>query len=363
MLRQSFISRARQGALALGLGLALGLQHSALASDPVSPKLLSLKEARALWQARSHELALGRMQLDGSRFDEISAAQRPNPTLTVQNLYPVTNRDMDGNDTTVGISQLFERGGKRGLRTALAQSNTRAAEQDLGDLQRSQGLMVGQAYYDLKLAQESLEIDQGMAELYRGSLSAAEKRLKEGDLPAADVTRLRVEVARMDNQVRQDVNMARQARLELAYLLGMNGVEAGVLQANDPWPDIAQGKASVGEGMLAQRSDIRAARERLEGARTALELARAQLTRDVTVGMTGERHALASSTVGVQMSVPLFVNYQYQGEIGKAQNMLIRSSRTWGARMMVLIPRDLITWKCWSTSIRARVGASTTRKP
>ena len=326
MSRNSDTSRFMPRLLPLSVAAAfalLTLQHSVQAADAATAHKLSLSEARVLWQAHSHELELGRLQLDGSRFDEISAAQRPNPTLTVQSLFPTTRRDTDGSDTTIGISQLIERGGKRDLRTSVAQSNTRATEHALSDLQRAQGLMVSQAYFDLKLAGEMLDIDRGMAALYRESLAAAETRQREGDVPASDVTRLRVEVARMDNQLRQDGNTLRQAQLGLAYLLGVDGRDASALMAADPWPDVSQGRQLASEDALARRPDIRAAQERLEGARTALELARAQLTRDVTVGMTGERHALASNTVGVQLSVPLFVNYQYQGEIGKAQNALM----------------------------------------
>ncbi|MEW6728145.1 MAG: TolC family protein [Pseudomonadota bacterium] len=313
---------------ALGLFslIAVGLSPpAALAADPAPTRALSLRESLTLWKSHSHELELARLQVEGTRFDELTAAARPNPTLSVQSIAPLTQRDVNGNDTILGLSQLIERGGKRELRQALAQSATRASEQDWSEVMRAQGVTVMQAYYDLKLAQEILAIDQGMAELYRGSLMATSKRWKEGDVPASDVTRLKVEVARMENQVRQDMNTLRQAQSALAYYLGVSMQDAASLQATDPWPEMMPAHSPGIEGRLEKRPDVRAAQERLEGARTALELARAQLTRDVTVGVSAERHPLVANTVGVQVSVPLFTNYQYQGEIGKAQTLLTQA--------------------------------------
>jgi cobalt-zinc-cadmium efflux system outer membrane protein len=308
--------------------IAVGLPPpEALAADPAPTRPLSLRESLTLWKNHSHELELARLQVEGARFDELTAAARPNPILSVQSIAPLTNKDVNGNDTILGLSQLIERGGKRELRQALAQRATRASEQDWSEVMRAQGVTVMQAYYDLKLAQEILAIDQGMAELYRGSLMATSKRWKEGDVPASDVTRLKVEVARMENQVRQDLNALRQAQSALAYYLGMSMQDAAALEATDPWPAMIATQRLGIEERLEKRPDVRAAQERLEGARTALELARAQLTRDVTVGVSAERHPLVANTVGVQVSVPLFTNYQYQGEIGKAQTLLTQAQR------------------------------------
>lgn len=301
----------------------LGGPPASLAAVPL--REIALSEALALWQAHSHELELARLNIEGARYEEKTAAARPNPNLALQSIVPLTQRDTNGTDLMLGLSQLIERGGKRELRMALAESNTRASEQDWSETVRSQGVALMQAYYDLKLAQEVLAIDQGMLELYRGSLAATTKRWKEGDVPASDVTRLKVEVARMENQVRQDENALKQARLTLAYFLNLPP-EAGLgLVASDPWPEAVVPSSVNPEERLKQRPDVRAAHERLEGARTQLELARAQLSRDVTVGLSAEYHPLVANTVGIQVSVPLFTNYQYQGEIGKAQVQLTQA--------------------------------------
>lgn len=308
------------------LVLSLGVQPNAWADTSSTAQVLSLQDTLALWRANGYELALGRLQLDGAHFDEISADQRPNPVLSIQSLQPTTYPQPNSNDTTIGMSQLFERGNKRELRTQFAQKNTRATEQDLSDLQRAQGLMVSQAYYGLKLAQEMVEIDRRMTKLYRDSLAAAEKRLKEGDIAVNDLVQLRIEVARIENQLAQDNNALHQAQLSLAYFFGMNyATTAQALMASDPWPAKVDISATPEGDSIAQRPDVRAAQERLDAARTALELARAQTSADVTVEVTAENHSSAGNTVGLSISVPLMLNYQYQGEIGRAQNEILQA--------------------------------------
>jgi cobalt-zinc-cadmium efflux system outer membrane protein len=306
--------------------LLLTLNTSPPAWADTATRPLSLQESLVLWQANGYELTLGRLQVDSAHFDEISADQRPNPVMSIQSVQPTTYPQPNSNDTTIGMSQLFERGNKRELRTQVAQKNTRATEQDLSDLQRAQGLMVSQAYYGLKLAQEIVEIDRRMTKLYRDSFAAAEKRLKEGDIAMNDLIQLRIEVARIENQSAQDNNALRQAQLGLAYFFGKNyATTAQALMASDPWPTKVDIVATPEADTLAQRPDVRAAKERLEAARSALELARAQTSADVTVEVTAENHGVVGNTVGLSLSMPLMLNYQYQGEIGKAQNDILQA--------------------------------------
>ncbi len=299
---------------------AVALPHVYAADQPnlqANVQAMTLTQARSLWQQHSRELELARLQVEGAQADRISADQSPNPTLSVQSLAPVTQRDTNGNDTTVGISQLIERGGKRELRTAVAEAQVQASEKDWLDTRRMQGMQLEQAYFELKRAQEVVRIDQDMVALYRASQKASELRMKEGDVPMADVTRLRVEALRLENQLQQDVLAVRKAQIDLGYLLGLSPEISARLQAVDVWPRAQLPRVS--DERIEQRPDVRAALDRLEAARKALELARAQQTRDVTVGLSAERHVMSANTVGVNLSVPLFTNYRFEGEIARAQ--------------------------------------------
>jgi cobalt-zinc-cadmium efflux system outer membrane protein len=103
--------------------------------------------------------------------------------------------------------------------------------------------------------------------------------------------------------------------------------DAASIRAADPWPALAEAtQAAIDDAMLDRRPDAAAARERVEAANKARELARSLATRDVTVGAAidrfppSETNTLGTGTaVGVTLSLPLFVRYAYEGEIARAE--------------------------------------------
>src|SRR5213075_3453929 len=85
-------------------------------------------------------------------------------------------------DTVFRIDQPFERGNKRELRLDAAAGLQRAARNDYLDVLRQQVAVLQGAYFDLKLAQEKAATLAENAQLFSGTLNAAERRLKAGDL-------------------------------------------------------------------------------------------------------------------------------------------------------------------------------------
>ena len=70
----------------------------------------------------------------------------------------------------------------------------------------------------------------------------------------------------------------------------------------------------------AERVDILAARQRVAQASALRELARAQRTRDVSVGVQYEHYPPdGRNTYGVSISVPLFLGYDYRGDIARSE--------------------------------------------
>jgi cobalt-zinc-cadmium efflux system outer membrane protein len=73
--------------------------------------------------------------------------------------------------------------------------------------------------------------------------------------------------------------------------------------------------------VVDRRADMRAAAGRVLAAEKVRDLARALRTRDVVVSGQYERFQgqVTNGTVGVGVSVPLFVNYRFDGEIRRAE--------------------------------------------
>ena len=289
---------------------------------------LSLADAEALWAANSREVKMARVAVEGAEADAISAGQRPNPGFSVQvgslsrnpgiGAGGVRDKQMD---TQVGLSQLIERGDKREHRMRGAQSRLDAIRQDLADALRGQRLALRQAYYDLKLAQEKSRILEESAALYRKSAEAARLRLRAGDIAAAEASRTQVEALRAENEARQADNDLARAQLNLAYMIGQVA-GAGAIRAADDWPAVADRPAGS-EIDIDRRPDVQAALKRLQAAEAARDLARALKTRDVTVGLSFDHNPTGSTyapnSYGIGVSVPLFVNYAYEGEIRRAE--------------------------------------------
>ncbi len=286
---------------------------------------LTLRDAETLWREHSRELKLADTVVAGAVADVRTAAQRPNPDLTINALSispqsgygggPLKDKKMD---TQLRLDQLIERGGKRDLRIRGAEARVDAAKFERDDTVRQQLGDLRQAYYNLRLAQEKLTLARESAALYEKSTQAGRLRQKAGDLAPVDVSRLQIDQARAEADARQaqaDVAVAQQA---LAYLIGRDA-EAEQIVATDGWPQLEA--IALNAHPLDQRPDLAAAQKRMAAAEADRDLARAKRNRDVTVGVQYERNLqnLPTNSYGFGVSVPLFIWHEYEGEIGRAE--------------------------------------------
>jgi len=171
-----------------------------LASAFAEARDLSLSEAERLLVERGRELLAARRALEAAGAQRITAAARPNPTLSL-NSSSISNKYNSGPgtanvwraDTVLRIDQPFERGNKRELRMEAAEGLERAARGDSLDALRTQLALLRGAYFDLKQAEEKVTILGETAQLFGRTLAAAQLRLKAGDLAAAEVAKVQVD--------------------------------------------------------------------------------------------------------------------------------------------------------------------------
>lgn len=333
------VSGLRSFALALLLGgLSAGVAgvEPARAAASLSSDLeqLTLHQAEIFFAARNRELQLARRVLEGAEADRVSASARPNPTVflnasQIGNLYPEgydSSRLDRRADITIGINQTFERGGKRELRMGAADFSVQATRGDVADIQRQQRVALHGAYYDLVLAQEKQRITSETAASFQKTLDAVALRLKAGDIAPSDVARIRVDALRAQNDARAAQAERDKAQTVLAYLIGAEA-EARRIRATNGWPELsAPGDAAEFEKILTGRADVQAAQARVQQAEKNRELARTLRTRDVTASFQVDRtpwnplaNPTSQNTVGFGVSMPLFTNYYYEGEIRRAE--------------------------------------------
>ncbi|HJY76941.1 MAG TPA: TolC family protein [Burkholderiales bacterium] len=293
----------------------VGFAAPALARD------LTLTQVEELVARNNRELLAARRALESADAQTEIAGARPNATFSVNstNIAGGTPQGQ-GADTVFRIDQPFERGDKRTLRLDAASGLRRAAQRDSLDVLRQQLAAARAAYFDLKQAQERAQVLDETAELFGGTLKAAQTRLKAGDLAAADVAKVEVDQGRAQNDARAARADLARAQLALAYLIGEEAA-AAELAAADAWPAPQRADAAVLAEAVEARPDVQAAKARVEAAERLRDLARAQRTRDVTLGAQYERFpgTNPANSVGFGISVPLFTGYDFSGDIRKAE--------------------------------------------
>ncbi len=287
---------------------------------------LSLPEAEKILLDANPTILQARAALAGARAGIDIAGARPNPQLTVGATSTDPGRNGSGSlwkqatDNTVRLDQLVERGNKRDLRLKAAGSNLSATGADLDNTVRLARIDLANAWLDLRAAREIRRIADENAALARRAADAAELRGKAGDLAGVDVARFAADAARVANDAVQAGLDLDRARIALALLLGNRVAPAG-LQTTDEWPSAEPAPA----GTEAERADLVAARRRVEQADALRELARAQRTRDVSVGVQYEHapananNAFSTTSYGLSLSVPLMFGNDYRGDIARSE--------------------------------------------
>lgn len=291
---------------------------------------------QALQAAQNNlDVSLARSAQAGAQGDITAADRAPTPVLStkaasidLQNGLGSGNLIRDKRvDKAFGLDWTYERGNKRELRTQAAQRLASAAQQDVEEIKVQQQITTAAAYFDLLAAQERIEqvgqISRSAAQL----ASTASRRVQAGDLATQDQVRLEIEAQRASTDLATAQLDRQRAALQLAQLTGFTG--AGMLQAQADWPARQGLEAAPPESTypsVETRADVRAATQRVEAARVALDVASAQKTRDITVGASFD-HYPGTSTRQLEFRAQLPLNgflgsYNFQGEIAKAQSQL-----------------------------------------
>lgn len=286
---------------------------------------LTLAQAETLLVRNNRELQAARRIVESAGAQIVIAAARPNATVSVNTTSINEANTIAGQkrsaDTVFRIDQPFERGNKRELRIEAASGLRRASRNDFLDVLRQSLAALQGAYFDLRQAQEKVEALAQNAELFAGTLAAAQRRQKAGDLAPADVAKVQVDYERAQNDARSALAERARAQIGLAYMIGAEA-EAPELRAVDPWPALERADPAQVEQAIDARPDVAAARQRVAAAEKLRDLARAQRTRDITVGAQYERWVpggTPTNAVGVAISFPLFTGYDFSGDIQKAE--------------------------------------------
>jgi outer membrane protein, heavy metal efflux system len=327
----------------------------ALQAQTPSQGTRSITLTEALTAATQNiDAKIAKQQLLGARADVLAANHAPLPTLSTSlSQIDLQNGVGAGSwigekrvNTSIGVDWMWERGGKRALRTEAAKQAVNASTQDVRETLTLQKIAAQSAFFDLLAAQERITQVTAIADSAKALSSATSKRLAAGDLSAQDAARSSIEAQRAQN----DVTLAEQerARAELALNLVLDvgaqklvaarsglGTSAGMdsrLRGNDKsGGNEGSGRNERSGGndrlLIDSRADVQAASARVETAKAQLNNALALKSNDITLGTAIDHFPGTSNRLLMfRMQMPLQLGavggYSFQGEIDRASAQL-----------------------------------------
>jgi cobalt-zinc-cadmium efflux system outer membrane protein len=297
-----------------------------------------------LGQGRRADLLAARQRLAIAEGRLQQSRLRPNPTLDAEYGSPRFLGGEAESDLSVGVTQVFETGGKRSKRVAVAELELSQARAEVSVLERRLAAEIRQNYTNAVAAARQLDVLEKLIVADEEIVRVTEARLKEGDVAPLDVNLVRVEADRLRVQVIQAKSELETQLLNLKTLTGADVAESIKLapQADRP-PRLDLGLSELTDIALRERSDLQAARlgEQLGAAR--INLARSlsipnvggsvRYTRNKQIidfppslGVSPFPQTDNALTFGVSVDIPIF--NRNQGEIASATGERLQAQRT-----------------------------------
>jgi outer membrane protein TolC len=258
-----------------------------------------------------------RARIAGSQAALVTAAARPNPTLSIAPGIPSPYL------LTLDLSFPLETAGKRGYRIQAARSLDLAAQFDLADSAWKVRSAVRAALLNYLLASQTLELLRSEAEARSDQANILEQMLSLGEIPPMDAEAARIEHSKTRLAISTTEGEVAEARAAMAAAIGIP--VAGLQESRFAWQGIntppSAESLSVDEierDAVLNRLDVRSSLAQYAAAEAALQLEIAKQYPDINIG-PGYTYEERQSyfTVGLSAILPLFD--RNQGPIAEAE--------------------------------------------
>ncbi|HMV46167.1 MAG TPA: TolC family protein [Blastocatellia bacterium] len=327
----AFAQEATQDRNAISIADLTSLNVQLTSRQFIGPAGLTAEKLAEEAFARSRELLAARQTLEIAKGRLLQAGLRPNPSIGVEQTTDyLTGRSGEGN-TGVGVTQVFELGGKRSKRVAVAQLEYDRAVADVRALERQIAAEIRSAYAQALAAARQLDIAERLIALDQELARVTEARLKEGDVAPLDLNLVRVEVDRLHAQSVQSRADLTAQLVTLQTLAGFEPTEPLTLApALERPPSLELTVAAATEIALRERADLQAARIAEELGDARISLAESQRTPNLaaSVRYSRSRSVFDNTPIGVLndvdhlltagLSIEIPLRNRNQGEIAAA---------------------------------------------
>jgi outer membrane protein, heavy metal efflux system len=284
------------------------------------------QEIRDKFEAANPTLLAGKLNIDELKAQEITAHLRPNPDFTVSadgtQIAPSRNvwQPFAGTFVSPGLSYLFERRNKRGLRFEVAKEGTAIGVAQQSDSERNLLFNLRSAFVGILQAKAVLRLAQDNLDYYDTILKISQDRFQTGDIAKIDFDRLQLQRLQYESDLQTALVNLRTTKITLLALLDdRNPVDN--FDVDGPF-DFREDLLSLDEyrkDALDARPDLRAAVLSVQQAETNYKLAEADGSTDPTVSLWFTHNGSfnnpdALNTLGASVSIPLRIFDKNQGE-------------------------------------------------
>ena len=339
------------------LWLTVGVLSARAVAQPATPSSspiqLTLGEAISQALVRNRDLRVSRIDTDISRGRLQQAQRYPfNPELSLEG---DAGRGVGREESSVrrgvgggkvGLSQVIEVRGQRGLRVRGAEADLLRSQWSARDTERDVVAEVTRAFTELLIAQERITLAREALTLAESLRHAAKTLVDAGDVPELDLLRADVEVRRAENRLRLEETAAATIGRTLALLVGLPADVSPSATGSlllDPVPGTMQ---ELLDRARANRPDLKAAEAATTSARAALRLTEAERFFPSVTVSAGYAEALdfdaRNRTALVGVSVPLPFWNRREGDI-KAAEAEVAKQAAQRERLAAQIDKEVTT--------------------
>lgn len=299
-----------------------------------------LVETAFSWRA---DLLAARQRLVIAQGKLLQAGLRPNPRLEGSYGTPRFLGGETESNFSVGISQVFELGGKRTKRVKIAELEIAQIRSEVVALERKIAAEIRTTYTSAIAAARQLDVLERLIAADADVIRITEARLNQGDAAPLDANLVKLESVRLRVQSIEFTDNLETALLNLQSLTGADvAKDLKIAPQTDKPARINLSLAELTELALSERSDLQAAKIAEQIGTARIDLAKSLATPNIVGSVKYSRNrsfldlpvtaggGVASDrdnslTFGVAIDLPVF--NRNQGEIASATNEQIQATQ------------------------------------
>lgn len=298
--------------------------YSQNAAPPV--QIWSWEQVKDEFRLQNTTLLASKLNIDELKAQEITAHLRPNPdfTLTADGTQITPSHGVwqpfAGTFVSPGVSYLFERRNKRGLRYEAAKEGTAIGAAQSDDTDRTLLFNLRSAFVGVLQAKAVLRLAKDNLDYYDKILKVSRDRFQAGDIARIDLDRLELQRLQYESDLQNaEVNLRTTKINLLALLDDRRPVDSYDVDGQFDFREDLLSLDDYRKQAMDARPDLRAAALGVKQAETNYQLAEANGSIDPTVGLWFTHNGSfnnpdALNTIGASVSIPLRIFDRNQGE-------------------------------------------------